>query len=61
MTDASIPEIPDNSSKTSLDYEALYFDLLMAVGNKHQGETRHQTAKRYIEQAEQGSGEVSQA
>ena len=31
-----------------------YEELIMAVGNKYPGETRHQTALRYIRQAEQG-------
>lgn len=31
---------------------ALYYELLYAVGNKCPGETRHQTALRYIQQAE---------
>ena len=30
----------------------LYEELLFAVGNKYPGETRHQTALRYIQQAE---------
>ena len=30
----------------------LYNELLFAVGNKHPNETRHQTALRYIQQAE---------
>lgn len=30
----------------------LYDELLYAVGNKYPGETRHQTALRYIQQAE---------
>jgi len=30
----------------------LYEELVFAVGNKHPGETRHQTALRYIQQAE---------
>ena len=34
-----------------------YSELIFAVGNKYQGETRHETALRYIKQAEQGSGE----
>lgn len=29
-----------------------YNELIMAVGKKHPGETRHQTALRYIQQAE---------
>ena len=31
----------------------LYNELIMAVGNKYEDETRHQTALRYIQQAEQ--------
>lgn len=31
---------------------SLYEELLYAVGSKHPGETRHQTALRYIQQAE---------
>lgn len=38
----------------------LYYDLIMAVGNKHEGETRHMTALRYIIEAEQ-LGEEAQA
>lgn len=30
----------------------MYEELLFAVGNKHPGETRHQTALRYIQQTE---------
>lgn len=32
--------------------EMLYDQLLMAVGNKYPGESRHETALRYIQQAE---------
>ena len=32
----------------------LYNELLFAVGNKYPNETRHQTALRYILQAEKG-------
>lgn len=32
--------------------QALYHELLFAVANKHPGETRHETALRYIRQAE---------
>jgi hypothetical protein len=32
--------------------ERLYSELLYAVGNKYEGETRHQTALRYIRAAE---------
>lgn len=34
-----------------------YEELIMAVESKHKGETRHQTALRYIKHAEQGSRE----
>lgn len=30
-----------------------YYDLIMQVGNKHEGESRHETAKRYLQLAEQ--------
>ena len=33
-----------------------YYELLFAVGNKYTGETRHETALRYIKQVEQNSG-----
>ena len=35
---------------------AKYYDLLYAVGNKYEGESRHETAKRYIKQAEMNQG-----
>ena len=38
-----------------------YHELLYAVGNKWPGETRHETALRYIRQAEQSSSGPSQA
>ena len=34
-----------------------YYELIMAVGNKYDGETRHQTALRYIKTAESSSDE----
>ena len=40
----------------SRDYQALYFELILAVGMKHPNESRHQTALRYIRQAEESSG-----
>ncbi len=42
-------------------YKGLYYELIFAVGNKWEGETRHETALRYIKQAETGSDEVDQA
>ena len=41
------------------DYKALYHELLFAVGNIYEGETRHQTALRYIRQREQAHGSPS--
>lgn len=37
------------------NYEVLYHELLYAVAHKHQGESRHQTALRYICEREQPS------
>ncbi len=34
------------------DVEKQYHELLYAVGNKYEDESRHQTALRYIQQAE---------
>jgi hypothetical protein len=39
----------------------MYHELLYAVGKKWPGETRHQTALRYIQQAERGSDQASSA
>lgn len=39
------------------DYKGLYHDLIMQVGDKHPNETRHETAKRYIRQAEEYVGD----
>lgn len=33
-------------------YRCLYYELLMAVRNAYEGETRHETALRYIKDAE---------
>ena len=33
-------------------HEELYYELIYAVGRKHPNETRHQTALRYIQEAE---------
>ena len=49
------------SDRVAEDYKALYHDLLMSVGNKHPGETRHETAKRYILNAERWSDTAGQA
>ena len=42
------------------DWKRKYFELVMAVGNKHPGETRHQTALRYIRQSEAPSTRAAQ-
>lgn len=41
--------------------EAKYADLIFRVGEKHPGETRHETACRYIEQAERATDGAAQA
>ena len=38
-----------------------YDELIMAVGNKYPGETRHQTALRYIQRAEEPSNVPAKA
>ena len=38
--------------------DSKYFELIMAVGNKHPGESRHQTALRYIKEAESRPGHL---
>lgn len=43
------------------DIEKKYYELLYAVSRKHPNETRHQTALRYIQQAEIIPTEVGQA
>lgn len=37
-----------------------YHELIMAVGNKYEGETRHETALRYIKQAEEERAESAE-
>lgn len=41
--------------------ETLYNELILAVGNKYPGETRHQTALRYITNAERTHGPSADA
>jgi hypothetical protein len=38
-----------------------YNELIMAVGNKYPNETRHETALRYIQQAERTNNQPCQA
>ena len=44
-----------NSSSCSGSVKDLYYELLYAVGKKYPGESRHETALRYIQSAEAGS------
>lgn len=39
---------PDESVGDTVDYKERWLDLIMQVGNKYPGESRHDTAKRYI-------------
>ena len=38
----------------------LYYELIFAVGNKYPGESRHETALRYIQEAETPISRYSQ-
>jgi hypothetical protein len=54
MMDAFVRAKTKPSSETpERNYKALYESLLLAVGKKYPDETRHQTALRYILQAEE--------
>lgn len=46
------PALPSHSE--AIEQAARYYELLYAVSMKHEGETRHETALRYIRQAERG-------
>ena len=48
------PETP--APRPAEDYKALYYDLIYQVWSKYPGETRHDTAKRYIQQHERVIG-----
>jgi hypothetical protein len=50
-TAPSVPASPP--TREGPDYKALYHELILAVGNKYPGESRHMTALRYIQQREQ--------
>lgn len=47
---AEAAKLPDGGD--ARDYKAMWLDLIMQVGNKYPGESRHETAKRYILRAE---------
>ena len=51
ITDARVAEANADADKLA-ELREKYNELLYAVGNKHPDETRHQTALRYIQQAE---------
>ena len=36
-----------------------YYELILAVERKHRGETRHETALRYIKEAEKGNNSIA--
>jgi len=46
------PFAPDQPQVTTRDIEKKYMDLIMTVETKYPGETRHDTARRYISEAE---------
>ena len=45
----------------SRERERLYAELIYAVASKFPGETRHETALRYIRNAERGSDQCAKA
>ena len=65
LTAAPVPAVPSPREATLPDAagerERLYEELLFAVGNKYPNETRHQTALRYIRQAEEPHGAADAA
>ena len=42
--------------KLQAETQTKYYELLMAVGNRYRGETRHETALKYIKRAEEVNG-----
>jgi hypothetical protein len=58
--DELIARIKEQAQKEMREIKDKYQELILAVENKHQGETRHQTALRYIKNAEKSSGQVSE-
>jgi len=57
-------DLMDGVAQLEAEVERLrkqYNELILAVGYKHEGETRHETALRYILEAEQGSNVPQQA
>lgn len=52
-------DVIDHWSKLAQERGRKYTELLMGVSMKHLGESRHETALRYIQQAERGSSEAA--
>ena len=52
---------PKPARTDNRDYAYLYFELLYSVASKYPGETRHETALRYIKEAEQRKCESASA
>lgn len=46
--------------KEAEKYKRLYYELLYAVETKNEGETRHETALRYIQESERCGDETSE-
>lgn len=56
----AMPTLPVQPERQKLTDE-LYNELLFAVGNKYPNETRHQTALRYIQEAETCGAQLAKA
>jgi hypothetical protein len=52
FSEIQIPSSKERLDKREADVESLYSDLIMQVARKFPGETRHETARRYIIEAE---------
>lgn len=47
-----LPDVVAAALRAKEEAERLYYELIYAVGNKYEGESRHETALRYIKNAE---------
>lgn len=52
-----VQQLITQTQQETLEWVEKYNELIFAVGNKYEGETRHQTALRYIKQAEDTSNQ----
>ena len=52
MIERGLKDAAQTSQQDTRDYKELYFELIMEVAKKWPGETRHETAKRYIVERE---------